>query len=560
LSGKRSARRARRQRQRGQAIVLVAVAFVVLLGFVGLTTDVGTLFIYMGQLRRATDAASLAAAGQYREGRGIAEMKAAAEEVIHLNGIDPHTYAVTVDNCQSKPGDPALCTTPKRKLVRVDTSLDVPMSFLSLVGVHDITISANSVGEAASLDVVLVIDLSESMTWDKSVCDGDDDDGDGVIDDGRIVEDNCGTPIPAVGDPDDYLRDPSVCNHLDPTGALDGNKGECQPFEEVKRAATTFVTRILNKPAADEEDRLHIVTFANGWSADMNLGTHHRLIDYSDPSNPKPRWTSDASEAIGIIDNLQVFEPDKCFEDDGVTVKTYWGPCRDYEPVSGKYLPSFYCYSCNDAVPPDLSAKSTTNIGGGLRRAGNMFAYNTREDALWVVVLLTDGMANATDIQVDDTGFGTPGFNSYPIGYCPNDWTYPLCQDENVASRHAKASGLYDADDYARDMADFVACTSIKPAAACAAPGQGAIIFTIGLGSGVLDTTNEAHGKPYGASLLRYIASVGYSGDPDPALDPCQHFPDYTSWCGNYYFSPQGSQLTRVFEDIASRIFTRLTH
>jgi hypothetical protein len=35
--------------------------------------------------------------------------------------------------------------------------------------------------------------------------------------------------------------------------------------------------------------------------------------------------------------------------------------------------------------------------------------------------------------------------------------------------------------------------------------------------------------------------------------------PDGTD-CGNYYYSPTGSGLMRVFEAIASRIFTRLTH
>jgi hypothetical protein len=30
--------------------------------------------------------------------------------------------------------------------------------------------------------------------------------------------------------------------------------------------------------------------------------------------------------------------------------------------------------------------------------------------------------------------------------------------------------------------------------------------------------------------------------------------------CGNYYYAPTGAGLLRVFEAIASRIFTRLTH
>jgi hypothetical protein len=140
---------------------------------------------------------------------------------------------------------------------------------------------------------------------------------------------------------------------------------------------------------------------------------------------------------------------------------------------------------------------------------------------------------------------------------------------------------MYDPDDAARDMADFVGCpdaNSTTPAA-CPEPGQGAVIFSIGLGPEVTDTSCDPfYGGPtcgnLGEQLLRYIAGVGDDGDPrtgaggpPSAPDPCSgnplvvgdEQPDGTD-CGNYYYSPTGSGLMRVFEAIASRIFTRLTH
>jgi hypothetical protein len=76
-----------------------------------------------------------------------------------------------------------------------------------------------------------------------------------------------------------------------------------------------------------------------------------------------------------------------------------------------------------------------------------------------------------------------------------------------------------------------------------------------------MDTSNEVNGLPYGAALLRYIAAVG--DDTDPTTDPCDSFWDdqdeWRAWCGHYYFSPSGDQLSTVFQDIASRVFTRLT-
>ena len=95
-------------------------------------------------------------------------------------------------------------------------------------------------------------------------------------------------------------------------------------------------------------------------------------------------------------------------------------------------------------------------------------------------------------------------------------------------------------------------------------------MFAIGLGDQVLETY-AAGDVAHGVSMLRYAAAVGYDSDPD--TDPCEDKNLYVNgdndsdgvhnwqeWCGNYYFSPTGNQLDKVFEDIAERIFTRLSH
>jgi hypothetical protein len=118
-------------------------------------------------------------------------------------------------------------------------------------------------------------------------------------------------------------------------------------------------------------------------------------------------------------------------------------------------------------------------------------------------------------------------------------------------------------------MADFVGCFPTNQAATCTQEGQGAVIFSIGLGPEVLNNYDgkapeEVNGIPYGVSLLRYVAAVGDDGDPDPNTDPCRDLyggiNEWRRWCGNYYYSPTGNQLNQVFEEIASRIFTRIAH
>jgi hypothetical protein len=513
--------------ERGQALVLIALVFVTLLVFVGLAVDVGQLFIYMGHLRRSVDAASLAAAAQYREGRALSEMTESAEQVMNLNGVSPSS--VVVETCETNPGDPALCFSPRRKLVRVVGELPVPMSFLQLIGIYDVEISANAIGEAASMDVVLVIDISESMANDAGMCDEDDDDGDDADDDGR-PEGWCPGEgsLPAVDtDWDNYYADPSRCNPGD----------NCHPMQEVKAAAISFIDRILDQPDHLEADRLAIVTFSNGWEPPSDSkGT--RIVPHGSSG-----WFTNHATAENAIDNLSVYQPEAC--------PSAVGPCRNYDSgnSSGNYL-GFECPLYRDTGDP--GSCTTTNIGGGLKLAGNIFSLEPREDALWVVVLLTDGAANASD--PDD---------SHPFGYCPpSTWGPPFCRDADSSTRHEPDDADYDADDFARDMADFVGCYGTDPAPSCAGvTGQGAVIFAVGLGDQVLQTYGSDP-LAHGVSLLRYIAAVGDDGDA--ATDPCLGLYDSESewkqWCGNYYFSPTGSDLDLVFEDIASRIFTRIAH
>jgi hypothetical protein len=123
---------------------------------------------------------------------------------------------------------------------------------------------------------------------------------------------------------------------------------------------------------------------------------------------------------------------------------------------------------------------------------------------------------------------------------------------------------MYDADDFARDMARFVACPAVvatPPNSCYGEKGQSAVIFTIGLGNAVTDITDYA-GVPYGAKLLRWIAAVGDDGNPD--TDPCKDsfgadLLPYSKSCGNYFWAQTGANLEKIFSAIYSRIFTRLT-
>jgi Flp pilus assembly protein TadG len=465
-------RYSQKKEERGQVLVVLALLFIALIAIIGLAIDMGYMYVNYARLRRAVDAAALSATSQFKEGYSTTDLTKAAQEFLRLNGVD-HPTSVSIQTCDNTPGDTTLCTTPRRKLVRVRASEDVPLYFLSVIGFHSVPVSAEAISEAASVDVVFAIDISESMTF------GD-------------------TANPITGS----MRDPKTCNESDPGGA-DGYPGDCHPFQEVKDAAYQFIHQMYYP-----YDRVAIITFAQKAKRVMplteNEGTiestilHLNVYEGGDPANGIGTlcpYTANAGPASPI--SLGV--PCRLLYNDG----TYYGfDCPEY-PFN---LPT-----------GDPSRCTTTNIGDGMKFAGNEFAMPPmREEALWVVILLTDGAANAAyDIN------GSPVCPSYT-------WSRnPYCRDMDAtdAGRHtALQTTLYDADDYARDMIDFVA------------NDQSALIFSVGLGSQVTDS--RFGNPPAGQTLLQYAANEGL---------------------GEYYFAPTGSQLRAIFIAIANKIATRLT-
>ncbi len=208
----------RKKGQTGQSLIILAVGFLALLGFVGIVTDVSVLFVRYSTMRRAIDAAAIAAAGQMRrvvdetptdniadgEATSIANLNLAARQFIEVYGLDPKN--VIVETCRSQEvaynyvvdagGNPVakeaidsngvplllpngdanpaaipsevakyqeLCTKDELKLVRVTAQINSPTIFLSLLGYPTITLTESAISQTAVIDVVLIFDVSESM-------------------------------------------------------------------------------------------------------------------------------------------------------------------------------------------------------------------------------------------------------------------------------------------------------------------------------------------------------------------------------------------------------------
>jgi hypothetical protein len=478
----------RRRSERGQAMLLIALAFVGLVAFVGLAIDAGILFSYIGHLRKAVDTAALSAANQFREATAADDLHAAAKEFILLNmpgtDLNAEVSVYTCKDADLADGNHAFCTEGSEgKRVRVEAETSIGLAFLPIIGFDEVTIRADAESEAASLDLVLIIDNSPSMANDAE-----------------------------PGSPE--------CNETD----------SCYPFQDVKDAAELLVDG-MNFPYDD----MAIITFSRFAETNLNF----------------------ANACDSAADQAQ------CLKDEIAALKVA-------EPITGCPF---------TAYPPDWDNKYTgcmeTNHSAALKMAHLQFKA-AREDAVWVVVLLSDGVANSAHDLRDDV---FPPAASYPpepdeIGWwCPQDndefYIQPYCQDGNSAEMHdiVDDPDTFDADDAARYMGNILGCLTGFEAGNCpVGGGDGAVIFTIGYGEGVINYHPDPDTDPpisldVGEQLLRYLAKVGLDGNPNDfntTDDPCFGQANGED-CGNYYFASTEAELDIVFRAIADRIFTRLT-
>lgn len=546
--------------QRGQAIVLIAFGFIMLLAFTGLVVDVARVFVTRGELRRAVDAAGLAATSQFRQGATGAKIVNAAYDLVATHGIFSPTVTVETCDLAGTAINSELCPPsgqPKRKLVRVTASAEVPMLFLQLIGINNVDVAGENMSEAASVEAVLVLDNSESQSYDFAGLPGslaaqyascnqsNINDIYACLNGGTLSN---GTTV--LGCNNEIIPDP---NPNYPALA----RGICQPFRKTKEAAYAFIKRLYQG-----YDRVAIINFNERANNAVPLTGN---LD------------GGAGSAIDLINNMNV----------------YVSPGNASQPNPNGHV------LCNSATAPeDFWKCGSSNISEGLIYANNVFGNVSnppRQDALWVTLLLVDGAANRAPLNTGLT------WSDPQYGVCPlSERTTPLkCRDADSNTRHKPDDlvgfGLYDADDYARDAAEQLGLDPERFVSPL--PGgkpAGVLMYTIALGKNSVCSngaytppggggaatctgSNPVYGDPDAAEqLLRYVADIGDDGNPTtgPCLDRAAPYRDATTkWdpdgraddaglglqCGNYYFAPDANELERIFLEIAGRIFTRIS-
>jgi hypothetical protein len=599
-------------------IVIFAVTLLSLLFFAGLAIDAGSLYVTYSQLRRSIDAAAVAAANDYKaEGVGGSvnrgRMTKAALEVLKLHDLNTASMDMKLYMCgdADAPAEfAAQCPNiaageTQRKLVWINATLKAPLYFLTLLGFSDVPLQSHAIAEAAPIDLVIVIDTSESMA----------------------------NATPGYASP----FNPSACN----------TANNCQPMAKAKQAAKGLIDTLY-----DGYDRVAVVGFDVGVKAlvDIQMRTLadaktevDNLKVHDDPpyNSLVSKWFAVHKSGVELLGFNPVYPEDRDgdgADNDEPSMTKAGVPCTLQAPVmeserwdptintfgldeggtpcdDNNYLDSYHWFDdpngdghytiqednqltkqklfdtqyrpdgsheCDISTDPPTCDKPTwmymtpnsTCTGCGIRAGAQVLKRDGRSNAVWVMVLLSDGLVNLSDTPASNSAIPS----AFPLGYCTGGIaSYSWGNDCLDINKHADLSPRHCLDnpattcppgstsellhpenytvyDYALDMIDYASLQKSTNPAEQAGSGSDISIYSIGLGAAG-DTPPGASG-PIGEYLLRYAANVGDDGERTP--DPCASVASKLS-CGQYYYAPSGNELSQIFNDISTRIYSRLT-
>jgi hypothetical protein len=342
----------------------------------------------------------------------------------------------------------------------------------------------------------------------------------------------------------------------------------------VKDAAVNFVNQLFYP-----YDRVAIVSFTQQTQNGTATRKPQLVLPFNDNLNDSVTPAVATTEIQTAINGLKVFRPKSCADP---LTSTDLGPCLKYDATGNPNGTHYTGQTCGALTDGGVNPTScgASNIGGGLYLAGDQFGNGARQDSFWVVITLIGGPANAGVLNnAADANIGfcpgsapSPASNPPPSG---STWKFPVypatspvtytlqgfCRDRdpmpyslatnprrkvNNSTTPPTYPALYDADDYARDAADYI--TSPEPG-----KGQGATLFAICMGT--YCQAYPALNDPASAEHLgQYMALK--AGD-NPSVVPAITANHGLYFCAECTVS--SSTLEGVFAKIAENIFTRIS-
>jgi len=181
-----------RKTRSGQSLIIIAIAFMGIISFIGFAVDTGIMYLHRIWLGQAIDAAVLAAgyelpdiegacsrAVEYLNANGYTESDEFTFQIIFTEDeyapsgpVDEFVIDSDIDNIQLPEDCVSNVTVPSEHEmthyhVRIAGELTVPVVFMRVIGFETIQVGTPGTAKrTAQYDVALVLDVSGSMMWD----------------------------------------------------------------------------------------------------------------------------------------------------------------------------------------------------------------------------------------------------------------------------------------------------------------------------------------------------------------------------------------------------------
>jgi len=165
-----------RDRQRGQTLVLIPLLLVVLLGLAAFSVDLGNLYVSYQQLQVSTQAAAMAGAQmipnntQSAISAVVQKYGVASGDLNYSPNLTSPSMTITYPSCLTSTGVPCYNQTgePNANAIVVKQTATVKTIFARIFGVNSLTIGATAEASAAGggsspYNVMIVLDTTHSM-------------------------------------------------------------------------------------------------------------------------------------------------------------------------------------------------------------------------------------------------------------------------------------------------------------------------------------------------------------------------------------------------------------
>ena len=487
-----------RRGERGVVLVLYALMMLfIIVPVVGLAIDAGIMYMIKGKLQTAVDGAALGAARSLAADVILAdqESNAGAAGIANYHANFPNNWMgvtpvndPTVDWSQS---------TASTAVVQITGTVAAPTWFMRILGFNSVTVSATSTATRRNLNVILVVDRSQSLS-DEGNCPTLKADAESFVSN-SFVEGRDQVGLVTFGT--SYNYDFALNTTFKSTLTTELSNLNCTGFTNAAAGLTTGVNALLANTTNNQFALNVIVFFTDGEPNTMTFGVN--------TTSPQTTATPNPSTSSATYNPLPVLTTSSCNPHTaGTTISGVIAGDVTYNTWGGVFnwtnggIPVNSDFNAASGPPTGCSFQG----GSGVIGSGNSPSFRNDIASL----PSADAFGNSTN-----TTWASNGSFPYSVSLTGSTW---------YSQQNLENAGINALDNAAQNGR-----------IAAAAANMPYVVYTIGLNPTVYGTINQA--------LLQRVAN-----------DPASPVYQTTYTAGKFYYVPSAGQLSQAFAAIASDI------